>query len=158
MRRLKRTDNNNALPNSKKQKHWSSSLMLKAQSEYSTMLSMDQKCSSGLLRNIVPGQNVNWGTGKNCAALNSQNWPQSERLTFVWRYELSETCRHFNMKAALIEELEDSFILKLTVSRIRITNFWKKILTPGKCDFSWIQSLYRFMIKISLRSKRTSPA
>jgi hypothetical protein len=99
--------------------------VLKAQSEYSTMLSMLIKNShlDFLLEKYraLDKMSIEEQGKRIEAALNSQNWPQSEKLLYSLHEDMNflKPADILNMKAALVEELEDSLYTKIDrVSRI----------------------------------------
>lgn len=138
--------------------------VLKAQSEYSTMLSM-------LIRNphldfllekyrALDKMSIEEQGKKIEAALNSQNWPQSERLLYGLYEDMNflKPADILAMKAALVEELEDSLYTKIDrVSRVRITKFLEEnINTLENVDSLYSDSVFVpvYDVKFSSGSKK----
>lgn len=138
--------------------------VLKAQSEYSTMLSMLIKNAhlDFLLEKYraLDKMSIEEQGKKIEAALNSQNWPQSERLLYALYEDMNflKPADILTMKAALIEELEDSLYTKIDrVSRIRINKFLEEnINTLENVDSLYSDSVFVpvYDVKFSSGSKK----
>jgi len=138
--------------------------VLKAQNEYSTMLSMLIKNThlDFLLEKYraLDKMSIEEQGKKIEAALNSQNWPLSEKLL----YKLHEDMNFLKpgdilaMKAALVEELEDSLYTKIDqVSRVRINKFLEEnINTLENIDSLYSDSVFVpvYDVKFSSGSKK----
>lgn len=138
--------------------------VLKAQSEYSTMLSMliNNPHLDFLLEKYraLDKMSIEEQGKKIEASLNSKNWPQSEKFLYSLHGDMNflKPADILAMKAALVEELEDSLYTKIDrVSRIRITQFLEEnVNTLDNVDSLYSDSVFVpvYDVKFSSGSKR----
>ncbi len=138
--------------------------ILKAQAEYGAMLGM-------LIKNThldfliekyrgLDKMSIEEQSKKIEAALNSQNWPLSEKLLSGLHTDMNflKPAEILSMKAALVEELEDSLYTKIDrVSRSRINKFLEEnVNTLDNVDSLYSDSVFVpvYDVKFSSGSKK----